>query len=67
VQKLKKDGINFNFGIDPDKKIWNEYATKSIPKNFLLDQNGIIKFVSTGNEKGNLENIAKEIRKLLSK
>lgn len=67
VQKLKKDGIDFNFGIDPDKKIWNEYATQSIPKNFLIDQNGIIKFVATGNEKGNLENIANEIRKLLPK
>lgn len=67
VKKLKKDGIDFNFGIDPNEKIWNEYATKSIPKNFLIDQNGIIKFVSTGNEEGNLDNIANEIRKLLEK
>jgi peroxiredoxin len=67
VVKLKKDGINFNFGIDTDKKIWNEYETKSIPKNFLIDQNGVIRFVSTGNENGKLENIANEIRKLLSK
>ena len=65
VLKLKKDGLNFNFGIDPEKKIWNEYATNSIPKNFLIDQNGIIKFVSTGNAPDNLDNIANEIRKLL--
>lgn len=67
VQKLKKDGLNFNFGYDTDQKIWNEYATKSIPKNFLIDKNGDIKFVSTGNAEGNLENIANEITKLLSK
>ncbi|MBA4155544.1 TlpA disulfide reductase family protein [Flavobacterium sp.] len=67
VIKLRKDGMNFNFGIDPNEKIWNEYATKSIPKNFLIDQNGIIKYVSTGNAEGNLENIANEIRKLLPK
>jgi peroxiredoxin len=67
VQKLRKDGLNFNFGIDPDKKIWNEYATNSIPKNFLIDKEGIIKFTSTGNQEGNLENIAVEIKKLLSK
>ena len=67
VMKLRKDGIDFNFGIDPNEKIWNQYATKSIPKNFLIDQNGIVKFVSTGNEKGNVENIANEIRKLLQK
>jgi peroxiredoxin len=65
VQKLKKDGIDFKFGIDPSEKIWNEYATKSIPKNFLIDKNGIIKYVSTGNEEGNLDNIAIEIRKVL--
>ena len=65
VLKLKKDGLNFNFGIDPDQKIWNGYATNSIPKNFLIDQNGIVKFVSTGNAPDNLDNIANEIRKLL--
>lgn len=65
VLKLKKDGLNFNFGIDSDQKIWNEYATNSIPKNFLIDQTGIIKFVSTGNAPDNLDNIANEIRKLL--
>ncbi|WP_291099827.1 MULTISPECIES: TlpA family protein disulfide reductase [unclassified Flavobacterium] len=67
VLKLKKDGINFNIGIDPDKTIWNEYATQSIPKNFLIDQNGVIKYVSTGNAEGNLEKLATEIRKLLQK
>lgn len=67
VEKLKKDGLNFNYGIDPDQKIWNQYGMNSIPKNFLIDQNGIVKYVSTGNATGNLENIAAEIRKLLSK
>lgn len=67
VQKLRKDGLNFNFGIDPDKKIWDEYATNSIPKNFLIDKEGIIRLTATGNQEGNLENIAVEIKKLLSK
>lgn len=67
VTKLKKDGLNFNYGIDPDQKIWNQYGMSSIPENFLIDQNGIVKFVSTGNAPGNLENIADEIRKLLAK
>ena len=67
MSELKKDGINFNVGIDSTKKIWNEYADKSIPKNFLIDQYGVIKYVSTGNTEGNIENIAKEIKKLLGK
>ncbi|MFH6996841.1 peroxiredoxin family protein [Flavobacterium sp. FlaQc-57] len=67
VEKLKKDGLSFNYGIDSDQKIWNQYGMNSIPKNFLIDQNGIVKYVSTGNATGNLENIVAEIRKLLSK
>lgn len=65
--KLKKDGLDFNYGIDPESKIWNNYATNAIPKNFLIDQNGVIKFVATGNAEGNLDNIASEIKKLLAK
>lgn len=67
VTKLRKDGIDFNYGVDSDRKIWNDYATASIPKNFLIDQNGVVKFVATGNAPGNLDNIAAEIRKLLAK
>ncbi|KAF2337558.1 peroxiredoxin family protein [Flavobacterium ginsenosidimutans] len=67
VVKLKKDGLDFNFGIDPKEIIWNQYATNSIPKNFVIDQNGIIQYVAVGNAEGNLDNIASEIKKLLSK
>jgi len=65
--KLKKDNIDFNVGIDPDKKIWDQYATMSIPKSILIDQNGIIRFVSTGYSEGSLDKLATEIKKLLGK
>lgn len=67
VAKLRKDGIDFNYGIDPNGKIWNEFAKGSIPKNFLLDQDGVLRFMSTGNTPDNLDNIAVEIKKLLAK
>lgn len=67
MMKLQKDSIDFNVGIDPNKKIWNQYATLSIPKSFLIDQNGIIRFVSTGNAEGSLDKLATEIKKLLDK
>ena len=63
--QLKEKGINFNVGIDPDKEIWNKYADKSIPKNFLIDKNGIIRYISIGNDENSVEKIALEIRKLL--
>lgn len=65
LRKMEKYGVNFNAGFDPNKDIWNLYATGAIPKNFLIDQNGIIKYVSIGNSDGNIENIALEIKKLL--
>ncbi|HEA29420.1 MAG TPA: TlpA family protein disulfide reductase [Leeuwenhoekiella sp.] len=64
--QLKEKGIVFNAGIDPDKKIWNAYATQFIPKNFIIDKNGMIQFISTGNAEGNVDEIALEIERLLA-
>lgn len=66
MSQLKKYGVNFNVGIDPMKKIWNHYAIGAIPKSFVIDQNGVIKYVSIGNSEGNIDKLATEISKLLS-
>jgi peroxiredoxin len=66
MEKMKKYVVDFNVGIDPTKEIWDKYATGAIPKNFLIDQNGIIKYISTGNSEGNVDQIAKEIKKLIT-
>jgi len=65
ILKMAKYGVNFNVGVDPDKEIWNEYATGAIPKSFLIDKNGIIKYTSIGNGEGNVDKLAKEIEKLI--
>lgn len=65
VAKLKKDGMDFNYGADPERKIWNQYGMNSIPKNFLIDKEGVVRYRATGNEEGNLDRIAAEIKKLL--
>lgn len=62
---LKGKEIVFNAGFDPKKKIWNTYATGAIPKNFIIDKKGVIRFTSTGNNETNVDNLAKEIQKLL--
>lgn len=62
---LKGKEIVFNAGFDPDKKVWNKYAKGAIPKNFIIDKKGIIRFTSTGNNETNVDNLAKEIGKLL--
>ena len=62
---LKEKGIDFNVGFDPNQEIWNAYATQSIPKNFVIDKNGVIRIISTGNSDGSVDKLAAEIRKLL--
>jgi len=65
MDKMKKYGVDFNVGIDPEKEIWYKYATGAIPKSFLIDKNGIIKYISIGNSDGNVDKLATEIKKLL--
>lgn len=66
MKRLNKDGILFNAGFDPEKAIWDQYATGSIPKNILIDQNGIIQYTSAGNSENNLDIIATKIKYLLN-
>ncbi|MDW5287648.1 TlpA disulfide reductase family protein [Formosa sp. PL04] len=65
MQELKEKGIDFNSGYDTDKKIVNLYKTKSFPKNFIIDKEGIIKYIATGYTDENIDVIASEIEKLL--
>ncbi len=68
MQQLKAKGINFNLGFDSDKKIWNKYATQYIPKNFIIDKKGIIRFIYTGYSPAKINNtdkIAENIKELL--
>lgn len=62
---MKKYGINYSAGIDSTKKIWNQYATGTIPKNFLIDKKGVVRCITIGNTKENIDKLVKEIKKLL--
>ena len=62
---LNKKGIAFSAGIDPAKSIWDKYGTTGIPKNFLIDKQGVIRYESVGYEEGGLDVLAREIQKLL--
>lgn len=66
MQSLKKDGIDFNVGTDEKETIFSLFAEGAIPKNFLIDQKGIIRYTSTGYSEDNIEKLAQEIKKLLS-
>ena len=65
MDKMKKYGVDFNVGIDPKQEIWNKYATGSIPKNFVIDKNGVIQYISIGNSEDKVDKLADNIKKLL--
>jgi peroxiredoxin len=52
--------------INPTQKIWDQYATGSIPKNFVIDKKGLIRYISVRNSEGNIDKLASEIKKLLN-
>lgn len=66
MKELREKGIDFNPGLDPDKSIWSLYGTAYIPKNFLLDKEGVIRYVSTGYAPPKVGELANEINKLLA-
>ena len=63
--ELKKDGIDFNVGIDPERNIYNLYARGGIPIAFLIDKNGVIRYVSRGFSEQGLNELATMIQELL--
>jgi peroxiredoxin len=65
MASLKERGIDFNVGLDPDEAIWSLYANGGIPKNLIIDKNGIVRYTSTGYSEDNVDKLAKEIKRLL--
>ncbi len=66
MTQLKQKGVDFNVGIDPDQTIAGLYDAKNaIPKNVLIDKNGIIRYISTGYSEDNLNKISSMIKKLV--
>ena len=45
---VKKRGYTFSVAIDPDEKVWNKFATRAIPRNFVVDKNGKVVFTGVG-------------------
>lgn len=65
MKSLKGKGIDFPVGLDTDKAIYSQYAKQFIPRNFIIDQNGKIVFLTVGLEGDVLGDIAKKVDELL--
>lgn len=67
MKQLKNRGIDFNVGLDPDKKIYSKYAKMFIPRNFLIDQNGNVVYYSVGYSPKEMSDLVAKIHQLLLK
>lgn len=58
---------NFNFEICPDKGklIYNQFATQYIPRNYLIDKNGKIIYISVGYSDEDFKILKEKIKSLL--
>ena len=65
MEELKKEGIDFPAGLDPDKRIYSLYAKSFIPRNYLIDKDGKVLHASIGYNEEAFDTLADKIEKLL--
>lgn len=63
---IQKKKFTFPIYADKGKAIYNLFATKYIPRNYLIDQNGKIVYTSTGFSTEEFEELKTKINSLLS-
>ena len=54
-------------GLDPERKIFEKFATASIPRSFLVDKKGKIVAIEIGYSEKSFNELIKKIEKLLEK
>ena len=63
----KTYGAKFTLAWDADKSIAQSYKPETMPSSFLVDKDGIVRFVHVGYHDGEEQAIEREIRELLAK
>ncbi|WP_298120070.1 TlpA disulfide reductase family protein [Flavobacterium sp.] len=63
---IQKKKFTFPIYADKGKAIYNLFATKYIPRNYLIDQNGKVVYTSTGFSTGEFEELKTKINSLLN-
>lgn len=58
-------GYSFPMGLDPERKIYDQFASNFIPRNFLIDQEGKVVIASVGYEEEEFNALIAKIEELL--
>ena len=64
---LKKHPIGYPSASDPKGRLPNQFGLETMPTSYLIDANGVIRYVHPGFKKGDGSKLRREIRALLAK
>lgn len=62
----KKHNLPYNFVISKEQTNQTNYGAKALPTTVLIDRKGIVRYVETGASESRMEEIRKEVEKLLA-
>jgi peroxiredoxin len=62
---LKKHPIGYPSASDPKGRLPGQYGVETMPTSYLIDENGVIRYVHRGFKKGDGSKLRQEIRALL--
>ncbi len=63
----EQTGYTFPMGLDPERKVYDLFASNFIPRNFLIDADGKVVIASVGYEEEEFDALVKQIEELLNK
>ena len=63
----EKMGYSFPMGLDTDGRVYAEYAETYIPRNFLIDKNGVVVKASVGYDEAEFAELVKLIEETIKK
>ncbi len=63
----EKMGYTFPMGLDPDRAVYDLYASNYIPRNFLIDADGKVLAATVGFEEAEFAELIQQIEKALNK
>ncbi len=64
---LAKTPVGYRSGSDPKGQLHKRYQVKTMPTSYLLDRNGVVRYVHEGFRRGDEKTLREEIDKLLRK
>jgi len=62
---VEKRAYTFDVAIDPDQTVWSKFATRAIPRNFVINRDGKVVFASVGYSEQDFEHVVTAVKRAL--